>query len=300
MQLGCLAVVLLVVAIAGLVRAAHADAQLRSEGRLQRAARQRSAEGPADAPITIVAWSDYACGYCNRVQPTLDRLDQLYPGPDPLGPSHAAARRGLHARRRGSARRCRAGQVRPMHGRLFALHGRVTRAEAELVARELGLDMIRFRGDLDAGTYRAAIAADMAMPRSSASPDADVLHQRPPGDTAASRSRSSSTPSRTSSRARRRCARPSRRPLRGARRERQADRRSRPRRSRAVRARSRRPRIASVSASGPPARPRRCARHDRRVERLPVPVLHEAGAGARARARRSTAIKCASSIATCR
>ena len=38
------------------------------------------AEGPADALVTIVDWSDYACGYCNRVQDTLDRLDRLYPG----------------------------------------------------------------------------------------------------------------------------------------------------------------------------------------------------------------------------
>ena len=36
--------------------------------------------GPADAPVTIVVWSDYACGFCNRVQPTLDGLQRLYPG----------------------------------------------------------------------------------------------------------------------------------------------------------------------------------------------------------------------------
>src|SRR5262245_11486219 len=36
-------------------------------------------EGPIDAPITIVEWSDYACGYCNRVQSTLDHLNRLYP-----------------------------------------------------------------------------------------------------------------------------------------------------------------------------------------------------------------------------
>src|SRR2546423_14640886 len=41
---------------------------------------QAPATGPADAPVTIVAWSDYACAYCNRVQGTLDRLARLYPG----------------------------------------------------------------------------------------------------------------------------------------------------------------------------------------------------------------------------
>src|SRR5439155_27093535 len=46
--------------------------------------------------------------------------------------------------------------------RLYQLHGRLTRAEVELVARELGLDMTRFRADLDAGTYKKQIEADVA------------------------------------------------------------------------------------------------------------------------------------------
>jgi protein-disulfide isomerase len=119
-------------------------------------------EGPREAPITIVDWSDYACGYCNRVQDTLDRLDRLYPGQirwvhrelpaDEDDPLAAEAARAAAAQ----------GRFRPMHDRLFALHGQIDRAGVELIARELGLDMIRFRGDLDAGTYRAAIQRDVA------------------------------------------------------------------------------------------------------------------------------------------
>jgi protein-disulfide isomerase len=123
--------------------------------------------GPADAPITIVAWSDYACGYCNRVQGTLDHLERLYPGlirwvhrTLPLDEDYTlAAEASLAADAQG--------KFKPMHSRLFALRGRVTRAEAELVARELGLDMMKFRADLDAGTYRKQIQTDMA--------DAEVL-----------------------------------------------------------------------------------------------------------------------------
>jgi hypothetical protein len=36
-----------------------------------------------------------------------------------------------------------------MHDRLFALSGHVDRPAVELIARELGLDMVRFRADLD-------------------------------------------------------------------------------------------------------------------------------------------------------
>jgi protein-disulfide isomerase len=118
------------------------------------------AEGPADAPLTVVVWSDYACAFCNRVQGTLDQLDRLYPGQLrwvhrtlPLDEDYTlAAEASLAAAAQG--------KFRPMHGRLFALRGRVTRAEAELVARELGLDMIQFRADLDAGTYRPAVRSD--------------------------------------------------------------------------------------------------------------------------------------------
>ncbi len=119
-------------------------------------------DGPADAPITIVVWSDYACGYCNRVQGTLDQLDRLYPGQIkwvhrtlPLDEDYTLA---AEASRAAAAQ----GKFRPMHNRLFALRGRVTRAEAELAARQLGLDMIRFRADLDAGTYRAEVRSDAA------------------------------------------------------------------------------------------------------------------------------------------
>src|SRR5438067_9978301 len=122
-------------------------------------------DGPADAPVTIVEWSDYNCGCCGRAQETLDRLNRLYPGQirwvhrtllldedDALAAEAALAAAAQ-------------GRFAPMHVRLFALHGRVDRAGVELVARELGLDMQRFRADLDAGTYRKAIAADAADAR---------------------------------------------------------------------------------------------------------------------------------------
>ena len=117
--------------------------------------------GPADAPITIVIWSDFACGYCYRVQFTLDQLDRLYPGQLrwvhrtlPLDEDYTlTAEAGLAAAAQG--------RFRPMSDRIYAVGGRVDRAGVELIARELGLDMIRFRADLDTHVHRPQIEADV-------------------------------------------------------------------------------------------------------------------------------------------
>jgi protein-disulfide isomerase len=121
--------------------------------------------GPADAPVTIVAWSDYACGYCNRAQTTLDRLGRMYAGQlrwvhrtlplDDDNTIAAEAALAAHAQ----------GRFLPMNDRLYALLGRVDRATVELIARELGLDMVRFRADLDSHAFRASVTADQADAR---------------------------------------------------------------------------------------------------------------------------------------
>jgi protein-disulfide isomerase len=118
-------------------------------------------DGPADAPVTIVEWSDYACGYCNRVQDTLDRLVRMFPGELrwvhrtlPLDDENTLAAEAALA---AAAQH----KFAPMHARLFGVHGQVDRPAVELIAREIGLDMIRFRADLDAGTFHHIVAADV-------------------------------------------------------------------------------------------------------------------------------------------
>jgi protein-disulfide isomerase len=118
--------------------------------------------GPADAPVTIVEFSDFSCKYCNRAQRVVEHLERRYAGQirwvfrhlpldydDPLA---AEASLAAHAQ----------GRFWPMHDRLFAIHGRIDRAAVELIAADLGLDLTRFRGDLDSRAHRAAIDDDVA------------------------------------------------------------------------------------------------------------------------------------------
>ncbi|MBP9086294.1 MAG: thioredoxin domain-containing protein [Kofleriaceae bacterium] len=119
-------------------------------------------QGPREAPITIVEFSDFACGYCVRVQYTLRQLQLLYPNAIrwvhrslPLDTDNilaAEAALAAHAQ----------GRYGAMRDRLYELRGRVDRIDVELLAQALGLDVPQFRKDIDDGRFRAAVRADEA------------------------------------------------------------------------------------------------------------------------------------------
>ena len=120
-----------------------------------------AAKGDPHALITIVEWSDFICRYCNHVEAKLEQVERLYPGQIrwvyrhfPLAGDDGTL--GAQASFAAAAQ----GKFWPMHDRLFAVEGRIDRAAVELIATDLGLDMVRFRGELDAGTYRNAVEAD--------------------------------------------------------------------------------------------------------------------------------------------
>jgi protein-disulfide isomerase len=117
--------------------------------------------GPADAPITIVELSDFGCPFCGRAQATLTELERLYPGqlriayrhnPLDIEDASLAAEASMAAAAQG--------QFWPMHDRLYAGGGRVTRAQVEGFALALGLDLARFRRDLDQRRHLPRIRAD--------------------------------------------------------------------------------------------------------------------------------------------
>lgn len=121
--------------------------------------------GPDDALVTIVEFSDFACGYCNRAQAVLRHVERTYPGqirwvfrPMPLDDEGTLASEAAMAA-------AMQGRFWPMHDRLFAVRGRVDRAAVELYAAELGLDLVAFRGALDSGDARAAVDRELAVGR---------------------------------------------------------------------------------------------------------------------------------------
>jgi serine/threonine protein kinase/predicted DsbA family dithiol-disulfide isomerase len=124
--------------------------------------------GPADAPVKIVAFSDYQCPYCVKALTQLDDLVlrregqvALYLRDFPLEPMHP------EARSRARAARCAGAQGRhaEMHDGMLALGARFEPQAIWTLARELALDLGAFEGCLVDPAVDARIDADLAAGR---------------------------------------------------------------------------------------------------------------------------------------
>lgn len=120
--------------------------------------------GPADAPITLVEFSDYQCPFSKKVQATVASLKQAFPGKIkhvfknyPL-PMHKEARLAAQA----SLAAGEQGKYWEMHDKLFEDPRRLPRQKILAYAKELGLDMKKFEKDIDSEEIKAKVAADMA------------------------------------------------------------------------------------------------------------------------------------------
>jgi protein-disulfide isomerase len=120
--------------------------------------------GPKNAPVTIVAFSDFECPFCGRVIPTLKQLEQDYKGKirvafknSPL-PFHQNAKPAAMAALAANEQ----GKFWEMHDKLFANQRALDRASLEKYAQEIGLNMNQFKAALDSNKFQAQLDADMA------------------------------------------------------------------------------------------------------------------------------------------
>jgi len=119
-------------------------------------------KGPAEAPVSIVVWSDFECPACARMLPVLDELAAKHPAgvrlvhklyPLPKHPNaHKAALAAWAAHRQG--------KYWEMERKLFADQTRLSEADLVRHARELGLDVQRFEADRTSDAAEAFVARD--------------------------------------------------------------------------------------------------------------------------------------------
>ena len=122
------------------------------------------ARGPADAPVTILVWSDFECPHCRHAMPVLDRaldkhapnvrlVHKMYPLSQHTNAKHAArAAIAAHAQ----------GKYWEMERVLFAHQSDQTEADVEKYAKEIGLDMARFHRDLQSPKTTKILERDHA------------------------------------------------------------------------------------------------------------------------------------------
>jgi protein-disulfide isomerase len=122
--------------------------------------------GPPDALVTLVEFSDYQCPYCSRAHTTIQQLQKDYGSrlrvvmkEFPLVNIHPMARGAALAALAAGAQ----GKYWEMHDKLFANQRALDAASMEGYAREVGLDIPRYQADLTSPSSAALIARDTEL-----------------------------------------------------------------------------------------------------------------------------------------
>lgn len=118
--------------------------------------------GAPKGDVTLVMFTDYACGYCRSSLPDIDRLlasdsklKVVWREIPILGPgSEIAAKAALAAARQGA--------FRAFHERMFAA-GRPDGAKASAVLRSMRLDLRKIQADIDGPEVTAELRRNMEL-----------------------------------------------------------------------------------------------------------------------------------------
>jgi protein-disulfide isomerase len=126
------------------------------------------ADGPDTAPVTVVIFSDFQCPFCKRVEDTLKEVKKSYGDKvrivwkdQPL-PFHPRAKPAAVLAREAMA------QKGPKafweaHDKLFASAPKLEDADLENLAKEMGVDVAKFKDALAKDKYKEVIEADQNL-----------------------------------------------------------------------------------------------------------------------------------------
>jgi len=123
------------------------------------------ARGNLNAKVTIHEWSDFQCPYCGRVEPTVAQVMKDYgdrvkfvwhdlPLPmHPDAPLAAQAAREAYAQKGPSA-------FWSLHDKMFANQAKIKRDDLDGYAKDLNLNLDKWKAALDGSTHTSEIEAD--------------------------------------------------------------------------------------------------------------------------------------------
>ena len=121
------------------------------------------AEGPADAPVTLVEFGDYECPHCGRAYPIVKAVQRRLGNQlrfvfrnFPLKTIHPHAEHAAEAAEAAAAQ----GHFWEMHDAIFEHQAALGDQDLARYAEAAGLDRTRFERDLKSGTYKVRVHED--------------------------------------------------------------------------------------------------------------------------------------------
>jgi predicted DsbA family dithiol-disulfide isomerase len=125
--------------------------------------------GPANAPVTIVEFSDFECPFCSRALPAIEEVMERYPDDVRLVYRHMPLDR-IHKRARVAAEASHCahdqGQFWAYHDLIFANKNALGDEDLKRFAEELNLDVAAWEECMAEGKFADAIEADVEAARS--------------------------------------------------------------------------------------------------------------------------------------
>lgn len=118
--------------------------------------------GPANAPLTLIEFSDFQCPYCVAAIPEIKAILKAYPTQVKLVykqfPLEIHSQAALAAAAAVAAHK--QGKFWAMHDAMYANHDNLSRENILALAKQNGLDMKRFEADLDSTEVHETVIRD--------------------------------------------------------------------------------------------------------------------------------------------
>jgi protein-disulfide isomerase len=132
------------------------------EGKVDVKVGSAPAIGPASAPITVLAYSDFECPFCSKAVPVLKQLEQDYKGKIRIAFKHQPLpfHNNAHMAAQASLAAHEQGKFWQFHDKLFENQRALDRPSLEKYAQELGLNTAKFKAALDSGKFKDKVDQD--------------------------------------------------------------------------------------------------------------------------------------------
>ena len=119
--------------------------------------------GRKEAKIEVAVFEDFQCPFCSKIAPTVKEFQKRFPNDVKIVYKHMPL--DIHADAQGASEASMAalaqGKFWEYHDILYANQQALTRPDLEKYAQQAGLDMARFKKDLDGGVGKSVISRDM-------------------------------------------------------------------------------------------------------------------------------------------